>query len=100
MRDPAVAPLRLLETVSIDELGAKVGLSERSVIRLFPRETGLTFGRWHNRRGYIRGSRYSTNAIRSRRLRSSAATPDRAPSQVFRRTMGDTPTGRLQGRTR
>jgi AraC-like DNA-binding protein len=37
---------RLSDAVSIAEVGAQVGLSERSVIRLFPRETGLTFGRW------------------------------------------------------
>ena len=31
---------------SIAALGGEVGLSERSVIRLFPAETGLSFGRW------------------------------------------------------
>jgi AraC-like DNA-binding protein/quercetin dioxygenase-like cupin family protein len=52
-RDPRL--LRLCEAVlrdvsltdSIGQLGASVGLSERSVIRLFPKETGLSFGRWH-----------------------------------------------------
>lgn len=34
------------ESEPISELGAKVGLSERSIIRLFPRQTGLTLHRW------------------------------------------------------
>jgi len=50
--DPRLARLceRLLadlsRTATINELGRNVGLSGRSVIRLFPRETGLSFGRW------------------------------------------------------
>ena len=38
----------LSATESIARLGAGVGLSERSVIRLFRKETGLSFRRWHN----------------------------------------------------
>ena len=34
------------ESVSIAELGKRVGLSERSIIRLFPLETGLTLHSW------------------------------------------------------
>ena len=34
------------ESVSIPELGKRVGLSERSIIRLFPLETGLTLHSW------------------------------------------------------
>lgn len=50
--DPRLARLceRVLANLSatppIARLGSGVGLSERSVLRLFPRETGLTFGRW------------------------------------------------------
>jgi AraC-like DNA-binding protein len=36
----------LSDSTPIARHGARVGLSERSVIRLFPKETGLTFGRW------------------------------------------------------
>lgn len=36
----------LSDTQPIARLGGEVGLSERSVMRLFPSETGLTFGRW------------------------------------------------------
>jgi AraC-like DNA-binding protein len=35
-------------TDSVARLGAAVGLSERSVMRLFPKETGLSFRRWQN----------------------------------------------------
>lgn len=53
-RDPRL--LRLCELVLRDlstaepiaRLGAAVGLSERSVMRLFPKHTGLSFRRWHN----------------------------------------------------
>ena len=34
------------ESVSIADLGKRVGLSERSIIRLFPLETGLTLNSW------------------------------------------------------
>ena len=34
------------QSESIGQLGAKVGLSERSIVRLFPQETGLTLHRW------------------------------------------------------
>lgn len=50
--DPRLARLceRVLADLSttqpIERLGRGVGLSERSVMRLFPAQTGLTFGRW------------------------------------------------------
>ena len=50
--DPRLARLceRLLAdlsaTRSVEAMGRRVGLSGRSVMRLFPAETGLTFGRW------------------------------------------------------
>ncbi|WP_225984503.1 AraC family transcriptional regulator [Noviherbaspirillum aerium] len=36
----------LSDSPSIEQLGIEVGLSERSIIRLFPKETGMSFGRW------------------------------------------------------
>lgn len=36
----------LSDSASITQLGVEVGLSERSIIRLFPKETGMSFGRW------------------------------------------------------
>ena len=42
------------ESESIVQLGAKVGLSERSIIRLFPLETGLTLHRWRQQARLMR----------------------------------------------
>lgn len=36
----------LSDSPSITQLGMEVGLSERSIIRLFPTETGMSLGRW------------------------------------------------------
>ena len=44
----------LASTTPIGTLGGEVGLSERSVIRLFPRETGLSFGRWQQQARLMR----------------------------------------------
>lgn len=42
------------ENEPIGRLGAKVGLSERSIIRLFPIETGLTLHRWRQQARLMR----------------------------------------------
>ena len=42
------------ETVPIAVLGKKAGLSERSIIRLFPLETGLTFHQWRQQARLMR----------------------------------------------
>jgi|ThiBio_inoc_plan_1041526.scaffolds.fasta_scaffold15830_1 AraC-like DNA-binding protein/mannose-6-phosphate isomerase-like protein (cupin superfamily) len=42
------------EAASIAELGREVGLSERSVIRLFPQETGLSLHRWRQQARLMR----------------------------------------------
>jgi len=42
------------ESESIVQLGAKVGLSERSIIRLFPLETGLTMHGWRQQARLMR----------------------------------------------
>jgi AraC-like DNA-binding protein len=44
----------LAASAPIGQLGRAVGLSERSVIRLFQRETGLTFGRWQQQARLLR----------------------------------------------
>ena len=90
---------RLSDTVSIAELGAQVGLSERSVIRLFPRETGLTFGRWQQQARLQRafalldqGHSVTRVAFQLGYASSGAFT------KMFRRTIGDTPSALLQAR--
>lgn len=42
------------ESESIGQLGAKVGLSERSIIRMFPLETGLTLHGWRQQARLMR----------------------------------------------
>jgi AraC-like DNA-binding protein/mannose-6-phosphate isomerase-like protein (cupin superfamily) len=63
LRMPRDARLRRLCTLVLQDLaagnsivrrGAGVGLSERSVIRLFPKQTGLTFHRWLNQARLLR----------------------------------------------
>lgn len=44
----------LADTSSIAQLGARVGLSERSVIRLFPLETGMSPHRWRQQARLLR----------------------------------------------
>jgi transcriptional regulator GlxA family with amidase domain len=44
----------LSDSASIAELGERVGLSERSVIRLFPEETGLSLHRWREQARLMR----------------------------------------------
>ena len=88
---------RLSETVSIAELGAQVGLSERSVIRLFPRETGLTFGRWQQQARLqkafaLLGEGQSVTQVA---LELGYAGPS-AFTKMFRRAIGDTPSALLR----
>jgi AraC-like DNA-binding protein len=58
--DPRLRKLcdRVLDDLSvptpIEELGRDAGLSARSVIRLFPQETGLSFGRWQQQARLLR----------------------------------------------
>jgi len=42
------------DSASIAELGTKAGLSARSIIRLFPKETGLTLHRWRQQARLMR----------------------------------------------
>lgn len=101
-RDPRL--LRLCELLlrdlsahgSIAQLGASVGLSERSVIRLFPRETGLSFKRWHNHARILKAfelfdQRQSVTRVA---LELGYAGPS-AFSKMFRRAMGKAPMAML-----
>jgi AraC-like DNA-binding protein len=92
---------RLSETVPLKDLGAQVGLSERSVIRLFPRETGLTFGRWQQQARLQRAFALfdEGRSVTQVALELGYAGPG-AFTKMFRRTIGDTPTGLMRARTR
>ncbi len=90
---------RLSETVSIAELGARVGLSERSVIRLFPRETGLTFGRWQQQARLQKAFALLDlgRSVTQVALELGYAGPS-AFTKMFRRALGNTPTALMQAR--
>lgn len=77
----------------IAELGAKVGLSERSVIRLFPRETGMSFRRWHNQARLLRAFELfeGGQAVTRVALELGYSSPG-AFAKMFRRTLGKAPT--------
>jgi AraC-like DNA-binding protein len=91
--------MHLSEKVSIPELGAQVGLSERSVIRLFPRETGLTFGRWQQQARLQKAFALldEGRSVTQVALELGYAGPS-AFTKMFRRAIGDTPTALLQAR--
>jgi AraC-like DNA-binding protein len=96
--DPRLARLcdRILADLSatapIAELGAQVGLSERSVIRLFPLETGLSFGRWQQQARLQKAFALFDEGLSVTRvaLELGYASPS-AFTKMFRRAMGETP---------
>jgi AraC-like DNA-binding protein len=96
--------LRLCELVlrdlstpdSIAQLGAAVGLSERSVNRLFSRETGLSFRRWQNQARLLKAFELFDHGQSVTRvaLELGYSGPS-AFSKMFRRTMGKAPMAML-----
>ena len=96
--------LRLCELVlrdlatphSITELGASVGLSERSVIRLFTEETGLSFGRWQNQARLLKAFELFEHGQSMTRVALELGySGSSAFSKMFRRTMGKSPMAML-----
>jgi AraC-like DNA-binding protein len=87
---------RLLEDLSaspsIAELGRRVGLSERSVIRLFPRETGMSFGRWQQQARLHRAFALFDEGLGVTRvaLELGYSSPG-AFTKMFRRLLGASP---------
>jgi AraC-like DNA-binding protein len=80
-------------TDSIARLGAAVGLSERSVMRLFPKETGLTFRRWQNQAKLLK----AFELLEQGRTLSQVAldvgySGQSAFAKMCRRTLGKPPT--------
>jgi len=102
LRMPADARLlRLCEIVlrdlsaidSIARLGAAVGLSERSVIRLFPKETGLSFRRWHNQARLLKAFELLDQGQSLTRVALDVGySGPSAFAKMCRRTLGKAPT--------
>jgi len=79
---------------SIARLGASVGLSERSVMRLFFKETGLSFRRWHNQARLLKAFElFDQGQSLTRVALDLGYSSPSAFSKMFRRTMGKPPTG-------
>jgi AraC-like DNA-binding protein len=83
----------------IGRLGALVGLSERSVIRLFPKQTGLSFRQWHNQARLLKAFELfdAGNSVGRVALEVGYSSPG-AFSKMFRRLMGRRPTRMLPKR--
>jgi transcriptional regulator GlxA family with amidase domain len=93
--------LRLCELVlrdlctrdSVAQLGAAVGLSERSVMRLFLRQTGLSFRRWHNQARLLKAFELLDQGQSLTRIALDVGySSPSAFAKMFRRTLGKAPT--------
>ena len=80
------------DTDSISRLGARVGLSERSIIRLFPLETGLTLHRWRQQARLMRAFALAEQkkAISTIAIELGYNSPS-ALAKMFRKVFGKSP---------
>jgi AraC-like DNA-binding protein len=78
---------------SIAQLGAAVGLSERSVMRLFAEQTGLSLRRWHSQARLLRAFELfdEGRSVTRVALDVGYSSPS-AFSKMFRRALGRSPT--------
>lgn len=86
----------LSDSPSIEQLGEEVGLSERSIIRLFPKETGMSFGLWQKQARLMRAFELFDlgRSVTYVALDLGYSSPS-AFSKMFRRWMGTTPVAML-----
>ena len=83
----------------IGRLGVQVGLSERSVIRLFPKQTGLSFRQWHNQARLLKAFElFDAGNTVGRVALEVGYSSSGAFSKMFRRLMGRRPTQMLAKR--
>lgn len=82
----------LCTTRSIAALGAAVGLSERSVMRLFLKQTGLSFRRWHNQARLLRAFElFEKGQSHTQIALELGYSSPSAFAKMFRRTLGKSP---------
>lgn len=98
-RDPRLLRLCGLMLRELDSparagrLGALVGLSERSVIRLFPKETGLSFRAWHGQARLLKAFElFEQGKTVSHAALEVGYSSAGAFAKMFRRAMGKSPT--------
>jgi AraC-like DNA-binding protein/mannose-6-phosphate isomerase-like protein (cupin superfamily) len=86
----------LSNSTAIAQLGEGVGLSERSIIRLFPKETGMSFGRWQQQARMMKAFELFDHghSITYVALELGYSSPS-AFSKMFRRWMGTAPAAML-----
>jgi AraC-like DNA-binding protein/quercetin dioxygenase-like cupin family protein len=86
----------LSDCTSIVQLGEEVGLSERSIIRLFPKETGMSFGRWQKQARLMKAFELfdQGRSVTYVALELGYSSPS-AFSKMFRRWMGTAPAAML-----
>lgn len=86
----------LSDSPSITRLGMEVGLSERSIIRLFPKETGMSLGRWQMQARLMKAFELfdQGRSVTYVALELGYSSPS-AFSKMFRRWMGVAPTTML-----
>ena len=78
---------------SIARLGASVGLSDRSVARLFVTQTGLSFRRWHKQARLLRAFDLLDRGQSLTRVALDVGySSPSAFGKMFRRAIGNTPT--------
>lgn len=83
----------------IAKLGEQVGLSERSVIRLFPAETGLSFGRWQQHARLLRAfALFDAGMSVTQVAMELGYSSGSAFTKMFRRLLSTTPRSLLNGR--
>jgi AraC-like DNA-binding protein len=98
-RDPRLVKLcglllrEVSTSASIAQLGACVGLSERSVMRLFVAQTGLSFRRWRNQARLLKAFELfdEGRSVTRVALDVGYASPS-AFARMFRRAFGRSPT--------
>jgi AraC-like DNA-binding protein/quercetin dioxygenase-like cupin family protein len=87
----------LSASTPIVDLGRGVGLSERSVIRLFPTETGLSFARWQQQARLLRAFALFDEGLGVTQVALELGYSSGAAfTKMFRRLMGAAPRRALQ----
>jgi AraC-like DNA-binding protein len=86
------------DSASIAELGQQVGLSERSVIRLFPQETGLSLHRWRQQARLMRAFALSESGLGVGQIAFELGySSGSAFSKMFVKQFGQSPRAVLKG---